>query len=342
SGFPVPRAASWIQVAVQIALGVVVGQQVTKDTLTQLGGIVWAASAVLAWSLASAFGMGLLIEHLAHTDYITAVLSCCPGGLPEMSVLAIALGSETSVVVVLQTIRILAVLIGLPALMAALARKIPRWEGERALPGDSDSPGGAEPVHPASSSPSDPAGTAGELATARGAVDPGIGLSRCYQASRVVVTFVVGACGGIAALWLGLPAAGLLGSMVVVGLAQVAGLRFAAIPSTIQRVSRAAVGILIGSTVSRGVVAGMASLIVPGIVLASVLIASGLAVGLIVRRVTGWPIEVCILSSAAAGLVSLSAVAQSLGLDPVRISLLHLVRIVSIVVVVPLVLSALI
>lgn len=329
AGFPVPPAPPWTRVAVQITLGVVIGHRITKETLKKLRGIAWAALAVLVWSLGSAFGLGWLIKALANIDYVTAVLSCCPGGLPEMSVLAISFDAQPSVVVALQTVRVLAVLVGLPALVPALVRGINRWESN-SYPVSVDQSVdtailvGEETVISA----------AEELATPARALVPPV-----RRWLRVMWTFAIGACGGVLALWFGLPAAGLLGAMGAIGVAQVLGLRFEALPDTVQRAARMVVGMLIGTTISREIVSSMAGLVLPALVLTVVLVSTGLAVGLLVRRVTGWPIEVCILSSAAAGLVSMSAVAQSLGLDPVRISLLHLVRIVSLVVVVPLALA---
>jgi uncharacterized membrane protein AbrB (regulator of aidB expression) len=73
--------------------------------------------------LLAGLGVGLTIALLGFTDPATALFGMAPGGVAEMSAAAIALGAAGPIVVMMHTVRILAVTALLPFLLRPLSRR---------------------------------------------------------------------------------------------------------------------------------------------------------------------------------------------------------------------------
>jgi membrane AbrB-like protein len=107
----------------QILIGAVLGSSLDRRAIgvfrrALLPGVL-AVSAMLLAGLA----VGLSIALLGFTDPATALFGMAPGGVAEMSAAAIALGATGPLVVMMHTVRILAVSSLLPFLLRPLSRR---------------------------------------------------------------------------------------------------------------------------------------------------------------------------------------------------------------------------
>ena len=106
----------------QVVLGCAIGARFVGEPLSLLraglhlavlGFVVsGAVTLVLAWQVSSMTGR----------DFLSLALALAPGGMPEMSLMAIALGLDAAFVVVMHMVRILFVLLAAPAVWAVLRR----------------------------------------------------------------------------------------------------------------------------------------------------------------------------------------------------------------------------
>ncbi len=148
------------------------------------------------------------------------------------------------------------------------------------------------------------------------------------------VTIAVGVAGGWLALWLGIPAGGLVGSMVAVAALRLAGGPVREISLHVRRAVQLAVGIILAVSatwhpeVARQVFVAALGL-TAYLLVVSALIAWGVSI------LTRWPWPIAFLSSAPAGLTEISMAADDMGLDAPAIASLHVVRVITVVACVP-------
>ena len=106
----------FLKSAVQILAGCYIGSRVTFQTFTE-GKVLLFPAVIL---LVELFVMVFLTASVLHTfckmDWATALFSSTPGGISEMGLISEELGLETPKIVLMHTVRILAVLGILPSL----------------------------------------------------------------------------------------------------------------------------------------------------------------------------------------------------------------------------------
>jgi membrane AbrB-like protein len=112
--------------AAQVVLGVVVGCRFAgsapKLILRVIALSIGSTAILVAWTMMFAWG----VAALAGYDARTLVLAYSPGGLAEMSLIAVALNTEVAFVAGLHVIRI--------ALVMMLADRVFRWVGPKQPP----------------------------------------------------------------------------------------------------------------------------------------------------------------------------------------------------------------
>ncbi len=149
-----------------------------------------------------------------------------------------------------------------------------------------------------------------------------------------MATVAVGVSAGWLALALGIPAGGLVGSMVAVAALRLAGGPVREISLQARRAVQLAVGIILAVSatwhpeVARQVLG-------PALILTAYLLAISAAVAWGVSALTRWPWPIAFLSSAPAGLTEISMAADDLGLDAPSIASLHVVRVITVIACIP-------
>lgn len=108
-----------LRTVVQIAAGAFVGQSMDRDGLAAM----WALPVPLLIMVVSVLTFTLLISlvmsRLTRLDHTTCLLASAPGGLQEMALIAEDLKSDAPKVLVLQTVRLVVVIILFPTMLAA-------------------------------------------------------------------------------------------------------------------------------------------------------------------------------------------------------------------------------
>ena len=96
-------------------------------------------------------------------------------------------------------------------------------------------------------------------------------------------------------------------------------------------------GIVITSNITSETIKSLTpKLLLPILFTLVVIYLTSLLVSFIIYKITGWDYPTCFLASAPAGITAITGLAISFDLDPLRISLLHLCRLVVLKTVVPL------
>jgi membrane AbrB-like protein len=111
---PIPPA---VKDVAKILIGTVVGSTVTFATLQALRSAALPALLVTAGTIAAGLAGGWLLAHFTKIDIATALFATAPGGSAEMTAAADGLGGDPRLVAALQTIRIVMVIVVVPALL---------------------------------------------------------------------------------------------------------------------------------------------------------------------------------------------------------------------------------
>ncbi len=297
-GFPWGPIPPMVNVVLQAVVGVMIGSKIGRETVTILRSLILPALLVAAWMVGTGALVGLVLSTLTSLDLATSIFSAAPGGIAEMSIIALDYGADVSAVALLQFIRIL----GTYATVPLISRRFSR---------------SADPSEVRLSPPR------------------GMGGAKASRAHPLALTLAIGLAGGYLAWWAGIPAGGIVGSMVAVGVLQTGGMRLRGLPSSGVIAAQIGLGGILGLNFDPTMLAQLTAMIVPVLLLTALLLLSGIILGFLLHRFFGWDLTTSLLACAAAGLTQMGTIALEMDADPVRVSLLHLVRIVAIIIFLP-------
>jgi membrane AbrB-like protein len=113
----------WIRLAMQIAVGIVLGTKLTKNFIADFNGLIKPVLVACAAMFCGALLLGFMLKVFTGWDLTTSILSTAPGGQAEMAMLSDSIGAETEKVIILQLIRNQLVLIVMLPLARIFFRK---------------------------------------------------------------------------------------------------------------------------------------------------------------------------------------------------------------------------
>lgn len=302
-GLNLPTTPDFFAPILQILLGVMVGSRFTQDTISQLKELILPGILIITWVLLVVFLLGYLLAYVTYLDPFTAILSSSMGGLPEMTVIAIAVEADLGVILLIQLSRLILTFLLFPLF---IKRKIEPIECEE------EEEGGHE----------------GEEDTSH--ENPGF--------FKVLSILFLGSLGGLLFLMLGVPAGGMVGSMLFIITAALLGLTTFRFPPSLLNLLLIGVGILAADTISPSTFTTLSSLefLTPFSLSLIITFSSSFLVAHLIKRLTGWDELTSFLAAAPAGLTTMTLLAIQYNRDPLRISMLHLCRLLSLKILVPL------
>lgn len=153
------------------------------------------------------------------------------------------------------------------------------------------------------------------------------------------MTLVVGAIGGTLGLRYKVPAGAMVGSMMAVGLVNLLGVQLANLPPNARSAAQMVMGAVVGMSITRETLASLKGMVVPAMVLVLGMVCSGLFFGWLMSKMTGWDLVTTMFASSPGGMNEMTVAAYSMGADGPKVALLHLIRMISVVSIVPFVLK---
>lgn len=311
---PLPMLPGWFESIAQIILGFYLGIGITRKNLKQLKSASLPAAVIAGWSLFITFALGFFLYRTTQFSLATAVLSSSPGGAPEVSIVAVAINADVATVTIMQMARLLAILMLAPLLSYVMRSH--RKSGSPACFYDHFNP---EAMEEASST--------------------------SYTGNRVRTFFwrlfnpglAIAAAGGLAFHHIGIPAGYLIGAMVAVGAFSLYGLKINLPPEQLRSGSYIGIGLLIGQYFTREAFVGTLEIYPVVLLLTAMMLLSCAVLGLVISKITGWRLSVCLLATAPGGLITMIAMAAEMDSDPFVVSLMHMSRLITVKLTLPLV-----
>lgn len=156
---------------------------------------------------------------------------------------------------------------------------------------------------------------------------------------RIVFTLLLAVTGGFIGHKLGIPAGALLGSMVAVGAASLAGTR-PEMPESYSIIAQMLLGGCLGLTITRDVLTGIKTQLLASVMVVVLLSVFGVITGWIVSQLTGIELYTSLFGSAPGGMHEIVALSQAYEVDHSGVVMIQTVRRILIVVIYPLLVMA--
>ena len=335
-----PTSPNFLFFAAQVVIGIFVGSMLSKDTVSKLKPMALSALIIIAWVLSTVLIVGIFLARYSVLDLYTAMLSASMGGLPEITVIALASGAEVGVVMAMQMIRLLITVMLFPLLLKLLEKREYRTIKEQTAKLKNGNRGAAASFE--SIKKSTPEQSKG---TGLNQIKSIFNRAKLYSIAfsvrttwlRVFLTIAVATAGGLSFSTLGVPAGLLVGSTIFVAVVSVAGLPLSKLSPRLFDLLFVFIGITVADNISVRAFSVMfdPDFLTPILLATAFMFASSFAVAWIIYRLTNWDFPTSFLAAAPGGFTVMTSLAIKHGRDPFKVSMLHLCRLLSINIFIP-------
>lgn len=160
--------------------------------------------------------------------------------------------------------------------------------------------------------------------------------------SRILLTFAIGAVGGIIGYKLKIPAGAMIGSLIAVAAFNTLWGPLGKMPSHVMVAVQIILGSALGLSFTRGAMGDLKNAWLPALIIAGAYLLTSIMVAFIVARVTGWDLLTSMFSAVPGGLSDVVAVAQTIeGVKPLDVMVMHSVRLAMVLLSLPLIVKLL-
>jgi uncharacterized protein len=314
AGLSFPLLPTWFDNSAQTILGFYLGSSITRDNLHEIKAVSLPAAAIAVWSLVITFLLGYFVFRTTVLSLPTAILSASPGGAPEVSILALSVNADVTTVTVIQMARLFAVLLLTPLFSKMF------HTGSKSLTKRTT----AKPVYTLSVESAAPVTNHNNnfRSFIEKLFNPGLGIA---------------VLGGFLFYTLQVPAGFMVGAMIAVGISSVSGLKIKPLPDLVRTAAYIGIGVLIGQYFTREALMNIVEIYPIVLIVTGLMLLSCAALAVIISKTMGWRLSTCLLATAPGGLITLTAIAAEMDSDPLKVSLLHMARLITIKLTLPLV-----
>ena len=294
-----------IRLMCQVASGTLIGCQVTRKDIVGIKKIIIPAFLLILGMFILNLCTGFFLYEYGF-DLTTALFSCVPGGVTDMALIADEMGADITYVSILQISRLIGVLLIYPPLLRWFFKK--GW-----LVGAAD------------------------CTVLENQTESNTNISVKEKFFRIISSALIGAVGGLLATALHVPAGGIIGSLLFVGLFNVITQK-GCFPAKIRPVVRIGAGIFIGARMQLSPEL-LATCIVPIVIMLVSMISVSIATGYLMHVITGLDLGVCLFASSPASMQEMVLMAQELKVDAAIVAIMHMFRVIAVIVLFPIILN---
>ena len=283
----------------QVMIGIMVGSQFNKEKVKQIKIVALPSVLFSIWMIIIGLALGYLISKLTGIDIGTALFSAVPGGMSEMSFLAIMYNLNVPIVVLFQFLRIVMVYITVPTVVDRLYKTKLKTNNEVKINKDI------------------------------------ISNQNSHDEYHVFFTILIGIISGYIAFSIDIPGGAIIGSLIAVGGSRSIGIKLQALPKKYVVAAQIGLGASLGLTFTPEVAASLVDMIGVSVLFSLLIVLNGLIVGYIVHKAFKIDLITSLLACAAAGISQMSAIALDMDADAVIVSVMQSIRLIFIVMILP-------
>lgn len=289
----------WIGVLLQIAIGITAGSRFSKEKNKQIKALALPSIISAFWAVTIGLSLGFLIYILTDIDIGTALFASAPGGISEMSAVAMMYDFDVPTVVLFQFLRIIMVYFSIPLVASYFSK---RSDGNTKIIFDKKSTVNNENEN------------------------------KCYP---LIYTILIGAAAGIIAWKISIPGGAIVASLVAVGVCKSLGVNLKPMPKNYISIYQIGLGASLGLTFTPEVASSISGMLGIIVLFSFLTVLSGIVLGLVLHKKFGIDLTTSLLSCAMAGVSQMSAIALEMDADSVVVSVIQSVRLTSIILIFP-------
>ena len=310
----------------QSLVGGVIAMSITREFVRSLRVFIKSAVILAVCMMISGLVIGFTLYGLNLIDDLaTSLFASAPGGVADMTLIAMEMGIDSSRVVTLHIIRLVSIIAICPQLYRIIVLRYYPPVSPELVAAES------EPEEPPKQE------TVNTAVETESPIYPQEG--RFYEKAawfirKSALTVAVAIAGGTAGFFIGMPAGVLIFSMTaVIAFNLLSGKGY--IPRNVRRFAQVIAGTIIGQNIGMDELADIVALIIPGMILVLIYILLSVAIAFIIHRLCGLDLVTALFASAPAGASDMALIADDIGGNAPIIATMHIVRIVGVIVMFP-------
>lgn len=295
-----------IRVFTQIIAGSFIGIQIHKKDLASFRQLYKPCILLLVMLTMNTFITGILIHKLCDIDLVTSLLSCCAGGATDISLIAMDMGADTSIVAMMQVLRLFIVILCFPAWIKLLIYNEKQEESTF--------------------------------------VEPKVTISNHFNSlltkilkhncARLIFTLSLAFLFGFLGYRLGIPSGALMFSMFATAFLNCTT-RHAYMPMSIKTGAQIFAGTLVGCSLTRDTIINFQKLALPVLLLMISYVLVNIFFGFVCKKINYLDLKSALFASCPAGASDMALIAGDLGADMAKTALLQVVRLVFVIACMP-------
>lgn len=291
---------SQVKIIAKAISGLFIGMSVTMDTVRGLKKLFKPAIILVVIILSLCLVMGVVLSRLSSLDSVTALFSVAPGGMMDMTLMSMDLGGDSSVVAVLQVIRLLSVY--------CISMPLARFLSKRLSDDDSC-----------------------QLENHFGMPSKKEALSDDEKKKRIIFSVIVATSGGIIGYFLSeLADFGTLLLITCMVISAFVNIRTGKLymPRWVRRIAQILSGSLIGLNMTYESLIRIKSALIPALIICCGFVIINVLLAFVIHKTCGIRMSTAMLASSAGGASESALVAQDFGASPAIVSVLQVTRLV--------------
>ena len=302
-----------LRVVTQIVAGTYLGLSIDKGNLFSIGTLIRPISVILTLFFINAIIFGFLTYRFFDIDLVTAFYSFAPGGVAEIAIIADSLGADAGMITAMQLLRLITAFTFYPFLFQILDKKGIIKTNKKAK------------EQKAAEKP---------LGDKKPAPILDVGMSRKEKIEGTAVSLTFSSIGGIIGLFAGIPAGPMVFAMGTGVLVNVL-YRRAYMPLQLRFAAQIMSGVFLGMRISAESIQGITRAWGPALVMVLSMITVPLFIGYATYKLTKLDLGTSLFSATPGGMTEMSLLANDMGFDFMKVSITHLARIITVILIFP-------
>lgn len=286
----------------QMISGLFIGSKITKYELASLKKSIKPAIINTVLILIFCLAMGVLLSFLTDYSLATCTFATAPGSMVDMSIIGMDMGADTSVVSVLQLVRLITILCVFPTLFEKIIKAI-----EKRYP---------QPKVKV------------EL------LDEPVRIFAEHSKKNIILTLIVAITFGFIGFKLGIPAGVLMFTTLGVSLQNIITTT-AYMPYRLKQFAQICAGALIGESITYSSILNLRYAIIPAILLMIGLFMIVLLLSFILYKTSDLDFTTALFACAPGGASDLALIAGEFGANTPKVSIIQTMRVICVVIFYP-------
>jgi len=284
--------------------GAYVGQQIRKKDLLNFKYLVIPFLILILLLTANTFVAGAIIHYVCNMDWLTSLLSCVAGGVTDMSILAMDLGADASIVAMMQTCRLIGVLLIFPYWIPFLCKNEPKAEDDERMKQNV------------------------ELKDTF--LDKLINTPKKKFYFTLIFSYICGYIG----LWSGFPAGAMVFPMIIIMILNVTT-KVCSVPKSEKLVAQILAGMVVGCGIKAETFSSLSTTLIPVLILLASYFIINYFFSKYCKKKNYLDMKSAMFASAPGGATDMTLIAADLGADLTKIALIQVLRAIYVLAVMP-------